>query len=68
MLMVQPVYRVIYMRTHYGIDASSGARIGLESTRIISVNGKSLFYQEGYTKSTTIINGMPVSTIKFTIR
>lgn len=35
----------IPLRTHYGIDASSGTRKGLESTRI-TFGGNSLFYSK----------------------
>jgi hypothetical protein len=35
----------IPLRTHYGIDASSGTRVGLESTRIVS-GGVSTFYTQ----------------------
>jgi len=35
----------VALRTHYGIDASTGVRVGLESTRIVS-GGTSLFYNQ----------------------
>jgi RHS repeat-associated protein len=40
----------ISLRTHYGIDAISGRRVGLESTRIINGN-LSLFYNQSNGKS-----------------
>jgi hypothetical protein len=46
----------IPLRTHYGIDASSGTRIGLESTRIAR-GGVSLFYTQsnGSTRGITLL-------------
>lgn len=53
----------ISLRTHYGIDASSGKRAGLESTRIINGNS-SLFYKQSG-KSPT---GIPLLSTQFFYR
>ncbi|GAB6010278.1 M91 family zinc metallopeptidase [Dysgonomonas reticulitermitis] len=45
----------IPLRTHYGIDASSGTRVGLESTRIIR-GGVSSFYMQ----SNGTVRGIPL--------
>lgn len=46
----------IPLRTHYGIDASSGTRVGLESTRIIR-GRTSMFYRQSNGVSP---NGIPL--------
>jgi len=48
----------ISLRTHYGIDANSGRRVGLESTRIINGNS-SLFYNQSNGKSPVGIPLLP---------
>lgn len=54
----------IPLRTHYGIDASSGRRVGLESTRIIKGN-LSLFYNQSNGAS---LMGVPLLYIPFFYR
>lgn len=54
----------ISLRTHYGIDVSSGKRVGLESTRIINGN-LSLFYNQSNGKSPT---GIPLLSTPFFYR
>lgn len=46
----------ILLRTYYGIDVSSGTRVGLESTRIIR-GRTSLFYRQSNGVSST---GIPL--------
>jgi hypothetical protein len=52
----------IPLRTHYGIDASTGVRVGLGSTEIVR-SGVSVFYTNASNHRTTIVNGMPVTII-----
>jgi RHS repeat-associated protein len=55
----------IPLRTHYGIDVSTGTRVALESTRIISGSGISLFYS----RSNGIApNGIPLLSTAFLYR
>ena len=54
----------IPLRTHYGIDVSSGRRVGLESTRIIKGN-LSLFYNQSNGAS---LMGVPLLYIPFFYR
>lgn len=54
----------ISLRTHYGIDASSRKRVGLESTRIINGN-LSLFYNQSNGKSPM---GIPLLSTPFFYR
>ena len=49
------------LRSHYGIDASTGARTGLESTRIINGRTSLFFYQmNGFAP-----NGIPLLSTPF---
>jgi len=54
----------IPLRTHYGIDASTGTRIGLESTRIVR-GGTSLFYRQS---NGVAPNGIPLLSTSFIYR
>ena len=52
------------LRTHYGIDASTGTRVGLESTRIITGVGNSRFYNQ----SNGSVRGIPLLPTPFRYR
>jgi hypothetical protein len=54
----------VSLRTHYGIDASTGTRVGLESTRIVR-SGVSLFYNQSNGVSP---NGIPLLVTPFRYR
>lgn len=54
----------IPLRTHYGIDASTGTRVGLESTRVVKGN-ESLYYRPSRGVAP---NGIPRLQIPFSYR
>ena len=54
----------ISLRTHYGMDASTGTRVGLESTRIVRGN-ESLYYRQS---NGVTPNGIPLLSTPFIYR